>query len=68
VPGNQGRKSFLWSGLWEAVVQDDFGIYYQGVTRSAGRMAPESALKGQREKFLEFDQGQGFREEFRQPL
>jgi hypothetical protein len=36
VPGNQGRKSFLWSGCWEVVVEDDFGVYYQGVTRSAG--------------------------------
>ena len=29
VPGNQGRKSFLWSGCREVVVQDDFGVYYQ---------------------------------------
>jgi hypothetical protein len=36
VPGNQGRKSFLWSGCWEVLVRDDFGVYYQGVTRSAG--------------------------------
>jgi hypothetical protein len=33
---NQGRNSFLWSGWWEMVVEDDFGVYYQGVTRSAG--------------------------------
>ena len=36
VPGNQGRKSFLWSGWREVVVRDDFGVYYQGVTRSVG--------------------------------
>ena len=36
VPGNQGRNSFLWSGWWEVVVRDDFGVYYQGVTRSVG--------------------------------
>jgi len=36
VQGNQGRKSFLWSGWWEMLVQDDFGVYYQGVTMSAG--------------------------------
>jgi len=36
VPGNQGRKSFLWSGCREMIVQDDFSVYYQGVTRSAG--------------------------------
>ena len=36
VPGNQGRNSFLWSGCREVVVRDDFGVYYQGVTRSAG--------------------------------
>jgi len=33
---NQGRKSFLWSGWREVIVGDDFGVYYQGVTRSAG--------------------------------
>ncbi len=36
VLGNQGRKSFLWSGWREVVVRDDFGVYYQGVTRSVG--------------------------------
>lgn len=36
VPGNQGRKSFLWSGCREVVVGDVFGVYYQGVIRSAG--------------------------------
>jgi len=36
VPGNQGRKSFLWSGCREVVVRDGFGVYYQGVTRNAG--------------------------------
>jgi hypothetical protein len=33
---NQGRKSFLWSGLREVVVRDDFFVYYQEVTRRAG--------------------------------
>lgn len=36
VQGNQGRKSFLWSDCREMVVRDDFGVYYQGVTRNAG--------------------------------
>jgi len=36
VPGNQGINSFPWSGCWEVVVQDNFVVYYQGVTRSAG--------------------------------
>ena len=33
---NQGRNSFLWSGCREVVVGDGFGVYNQGVTRSAG--------------------------------
>ena len=36
VPGNLERKWFLWSGLWEVVVRDGFGVYYKGVTMSAG--------------------------------
>lgn len=36
VLGNQGRKSFLWSGWREVVVRDDFGVYYQGVTMIVG--------------------------------
>ncbi|AOY57433.1 uncharacterized protein Dmul_06580 [Desulfococcus multivorans] len=36
VQGNRGRKLFLWSGCREVAVGYDFGVYYQGVTRSEG--------------------------------
>lgn len=45
VPGNQGRKSFLWSGCWEVIVRDDFGVFIKEFSEKQRKRRSDSDLE-----------------------